>query len=311
MGGTRQFRRKPSPSPSNASSADPTHADGIEGGIDGLVQIHARADASPAASADATLVPIGLSGLVDVSGGRTHAATTGDGHVAVAISEIGRLDIAGGVVALEGLRWEAERRLLPDTTASTTFSVGRLIIAGVPIPLPATDTIPALEQALGPVLGPLGLAIEFPRVRELADGVELTPLTVGIVPGAMPRWHPRPDHRRTSTSTRAVRRVHPRTGLRQLHLHHRAGRAPRSRERRGLWRRRPRRSHGPVQRAVVHLVPGWSRRRSRNTSAPRSGTRRNPAGHGGNEGPDRVRRSDRPRRRPDGSGRSHSPGAVG
>lgn len=166
-----------------ANSADPDAASGYTGGVDGLITSRAQADVTPSALAGSELDPLGVPGLAAISGGRTSASSTADGHLATAISEVGRLDIAGGVIALEGLRWEATSRLLPERETTTEFSVGRLLVAGVATPLPAGDALEALQMALDPVLGPIGLEISFPRTVELADGVELTPLTVGVVPG--------------------------------------------------------------------------------------------------------------------------------
>lgn len=168
-----------------ASSADPAAAEGYTGGIDGLVTARARADAFPSADADAQLDPLGVPGLAEIVGGRSEASSTADGHLARAVTEIGRVDIAGGVVSLRGLRWEATSRLLPERVTTTDFTVGSLVVGGTPIPLPAGDALAAIQDATDPLLGPLGIELAFPEVIEHDGGVELTPLTVGVVPGEL------------------------------------------------------------------------------------------------------------------------------
>ncbi len=167
-----------------ATSEDPTHADGVTGGLDGLIDIVAAAAAGPAtASSSAEIAPLGLPGLVTIEGARSNASSSADGHVATAISEIGRLELVGGLVAIEGLRWEATRRLLPEASSATTFDVGRLIVAGIPIRLAPDGVSDSLAGVLDPLLQPLGVALDLPRTREIPNGVELTPLTVGVEPG--------------------------------------------------------------------------------------------------------------------------------
>lgn len=168
-----------------ANSADPEAADGYEGGVDGLVTSRAQADVVPSALAGSELEPLGVPGLAEITGGRTSASSTADGHVARAVSEVGRIEIAGGAIALEGLRWEATSRLLPERLTETDFSIGSLSIAGTAVPLPADDVLTTVQALIDPVLGPLGLELAFPRAVELDDGVELTPLTVGVVPGEL------------------------------------------------------------------------------------------------------------------------------
>lgn len=166
-----------------ANSADPDAAGGRTGGVEGLVTSTARADATPASSAGSELAPLGIPGLAQIEGGRTAATSTADGHRASAVSEIGRLELAGGLVALEGLRWEATTTLLPERSTTSDFSIGRLVVGGVPVALPLTDVLAVVEDAIDPVLSLVGLEISFPRAVQADDGVELTPLTVGVVPG--------------------------------------------------------------------------------------------------------------------------------
>lgn len=166
-----------------ASSSDPEAADGITGGIDGVIETLARADASASSTARADLAPLGIPGIASITGGHSRAVTSSDGHVASAVTEIGRLELAGGLVAIEGLRWEATHRLLPERSSTSSFEIGSLRIAGMVIPLPAGDLVDELTKVLEPVLDPLGIKLTMPRVIELEDGIDITPVSVGLVPG--------------------------------------------------------------------------------------------------------------------------------
>ncbi|WP_436795178.1 hypothetical protein [Actinospongicola halichondriae] len=166
----------------SASSANPEDADGSSSDVAGLVSAFVQADSVPSSKAMSRLEPLGLPGLVDVIGGRTEVTSTADGHRTVAVSEIARLDIAGGVISIRGMRWEAVRQLEPAVT-TTQFDAAKLFVAGAEIPLPAGDVLPAIEQALAPVLDGAGIELSFPQQVEIPDGIALTPLSVGVVPG--------------------------------------------------------------------------------------------------------------------------------
>lgn len=167
-----------------ASSANPEDADGSTSDFAGLITAFVQADTVPSSRATSTLEPLGLPGLVDVIGGRTEVTSTADGHRTVAVSEVARLDIAGGAISIHGMRWEATRQLDPPVS-TTQFDAGKLVVAGVEVPLPAGDVLPAIENALRPVLGPLGVELTFPQQVEIPDGIALTPLSVGVVPGEL------------------------------------------------------------------------------------------------------------------------------
>ncbi|MDE0802837.1 MAG: hypothetical protein OSA99_05885, partial [Acidimicrobiales bacterium] len=132
--------------------------------------------------ATSTLEPLGLPGLVDVTGGRTEVTSTADGTRTVAVSEISRIDIAGGIISIRGMRWEAVRQLDP-AVSTTTFDASKLFLNGIEVPLPAGDVLPTIQGALAPVLGGLGIELSFPQEIEIPDGIALTPLSVGVVPG--------------------------------------------------------------------------------------------------------------------------------
>lgn len=66
-----------------ANSADPDAASGYTGGVDGLITSRAQADVTPSALAGSELDPLGVPGLAAISGGRTSASSTADGHLSL------------------------------------------------------------------------------------------------------------------------------------------------------------------------------------------------------------------------------------
>lgn len=161
-------------------SSMPTAADGVTGGIAGIVDLVARADITPTASSSSTLVPLHIPGLIEIKGGKTSTTSTGTTATSTAISEIANISLLEGVIQLEGLRWMATRTLGPNPTMSTDFTIGALRIAGAAVPLP--DGIGSVVEVLQPVLATLGFALQMPEPYEIPNGIGLSALSVGIVP---------------------------------------------------------------------------------------------------------------------------------
>lgn len=168
----------------SANSSNPEDADGKTSDFADLVTAYVQADTNPSSHASSTLDPLGLPGVVDITGGRTEVTSTADGARTVAVSEISRVDILGGIVSIRGMRWEAVRQLEP-AVSTTSFDAAKLFLNGAEVPLPAGDVLPTIQQALDPVLGPLGIELSFPQQIDIPDGIALTPLSVGVVPGEL------------------------------------------------------------------------------------------------------------------------------
>lgn len=155
-------------------------------GLPGVITMKGRATKAPYAQAITTVAPIGAPGGVDISAG---TATASSGVVkpgvreARAITEIGKVDLFGGLLRLGGLRWEAVQQTGAATVNSGTFSLGSITLAGNTIPLPPD----ALQQlsVLREVLQGLGLTLTPPQTRVEKGIVFVDPLRVGIVPSVL------------------------------------------------------------------------------------------------------------------------------
>ncbi len=95
---------------------------------------------------------------------------------------IGRIELAGGAVVLEGLEWNVVNRSGATTDESATFTLGGATILGQSFAPDAGAEAPLrdLVAALAPVLGPVGLDLTFPEARIERGVVELSPLRIRV-----------------------------------------------------------------------------------------------------------------------------------
>lgn len=95
---------------------------------------------------------------------------------------IGRVELAGGAVVLEGLEWNVVNRSGAATDESATFTLGGATILGQSFApeAGAEDPLEDLVAALAPVLGPVGLELTFPVARIERGVVELSPLRIRV-----------------------------------------------------------------------------------------------------------------------------------
>ncbi len=137
----------------------------------------------PASTSAVDLVEIDLPGIVRVGAGQVDVATefvAGSYRQATAMVDIAELSLAGGLVELSGLHWEATHRSGSDARAEGAFSLGGIRVAGLPIPLVGVDLGGVLEL-VDRVLGPVGLVLNPPEVVRLPDGsIEVTALRIGF-----------------------------------------------------------------------------------------------------------------------------------
>jgi hypothetical protein len=157
----------------------------------GVGEESASAEPGAHATSRATAGALGLPGIAEVSGG----VSTSDVRLDVgrrtrtmaAAVHTGTLSLAAGLVELEGLRWDLRQEATgadhrsTRTTTTGTFSVGRLTLAGVPLPSASPDQLAASLTTVNQALAPLGLQIRLPRlVAYGSTGQQLTPLTVAV-----------------------------------------------------------------------------------------------------------------------------------
>lgn len=166
---------------SNAGDAE-TSADLGAGPVLGSIAL--RATTVPAASSEVRLADVDLPGLLRVEGGRSTSSSSivdGTARRAEASVTVGSVDLLGGIVSLEGLRWDVVHQTGADPQSAGTFSLGRLSLAGVVLPVDLQALDPVLDLVNG-VLAPTGLVLAPPEVVVRENGaVDVTPLRVGIL----------------------------------------------------------------------------------------------------------------------------------
>src|SRR4051794_11070021 len=140
---------------------------------------HVLANGTPYGEADTYYGQIGGNGF-EVSG-MTSKAWSGlkDGkRVAAATSDIGALDLAGGVV-LKGLHWEVSYPSGGGGKPDGKFTIGSLSIGGQAVP---TNDPSAAIAAVNKVLNNLGIELSNPTAGEVLGLESVPPLEIRWVP---------------------------------------------------------------------------------------------------------------------------------
>jgi hypothetical protein len=143
-----------------------------------------KATPTPFAQADTYYAPVAAPGLIQLQGAHASAVADlvgGKTREAIATVDVGDLDIAGGLVKITGLHWEAVNRTGADAKAQGTFTMGKLLIAGQSIPV--VDPSAALT-ALNQVLAGFGIQFQLPKVHNDNGEVVIDPLAIAVVPAA-------------------------------------------------------------------------------------------------------------------------------
>jgi hypothetical protein len=140
---------------------------------------HVLANGTPYGEADTSYGLIGGNGF-SVSG-MTSKAWSGvvDGNrVAAATSDIGAVDLAGGVV-LKGLHWEVSYPSGGSSKPSGKFAIGSLTIGGQAVP---TGDPSAAIAAANQALSNLGIVLGAPTMSEVQGLASVPPLELRWVP---------------------------------------------------------------------------------------------------------------------------------
>jgi hypothetical protein len=178
-GGDPFVRSEDLPKPMRADSRNPkdlAEREVSEGPITQSVQ----ADPRPYARATSRLLEASLPGIAEVGASATETISGVDDEgvpLVRAIADITSLSIAGGVVRLGGLHWEAQQHGDDDPTGR--FTIGSAAIGGVPVP---TQDASALVQAVNAVLSQLGVVMTPPVTHVEDDTIFVDPIKVGIAP---------------------------------------------------------------------------------------------------------------------------------
>jgi hypothetical protein len=131
--------------------------------------------AVPSASASSTLASA-FDDVLEVQAGRAESRSEvlpEQGHQARASVSLD-LSIAGGLVRLSGLRWDALHRSGDGARSEGSFGLREASVGGVPIPV---DSLAAVEAAANEALAPLGLSLQLPKVQRLKEPVDLVRVT--------------------------------------------------------------------------------------------------------------------------------------
>lgn len=191
-GGDPTFAADRQPQPLTADSREPDAAQGKSAsetfdknpipGFDKRV----RATDEPLADATTVVVALGQAGALEIGGARTETTTRvvdKKTREAVATTEIGSLILGGGAVRIGSLKWQAIHRSGAENTKSGTFTVGSVLVGGVPLPVSGLD--PAqLFATLNTVLKPFGVELRPPTSREVNGAIVVDPMAVAVVPSA-------------------------------------------------------------------------------------------------------------------------------
>ena len=128
-----------------------------------------------------------FAGVVPAAGDPTAKVRVAGGTV-----DIGRVELGGGVVVLNGLHWEATQRT--DTNDDTTpeqsgrFVLGSASLAGQVVEGPISgDALQPVVDLVNVVLATAGtgLALVWPRLEDLSGAVRMTPLGIRVVGSAV------------------------------------------------------------------------------------------------------------------------------
>jgi hypothetical protein len=158
------------------------------------------ATTDPSARAATTGARLAFGPLAEMIQGRTEA-TTGvverRARSAHAVTTIDRLDLLGGMIVLNDLRWEATQRTGDGERADGGFTVGSILLQDKPLPAPpappeglpvgSQPVLPDPLAALNIALAPSGIALETPKVDTAGGVARVTPMTLRFADSALGR----------------------------------------------------------------------------------------------------------------------------
>lgn len=124
-----------------------------------------------------------LAGLITISGASSHAVggiVGGNARDVTAMAGVGSISLAGGMVTLGNIQEIAHQRSGAGATASGSFTVGALTVAGTSMPV-TPDKLASSMAAANAALAPTGFHVTLPVASKLADGTaSVTPLSIGV-----------------------------------------------------------------------------------------------------------------------------------
>jgi hypothetical protein len=154
----------------------------------GAAQLSATGFKDPKGTSSFTLGALNIPGVIEVSGGTAgSSAAVIDKRTreAVGTSTIGTVKLAGGVVTLKGLKWQALQRTGANAGTEAEFTIEGATVPGVlgPKTLPIPEAGASLASLIDPInaaLKPSGLVLRAP-VKSTTNGVaRIGPLAVTV-----------------------------------------------------------------------------------------------------------------------------------
>ena len=180
-GGPGMVRPEDLPQRLRADSRDPEA--GTERTVqEGPIVQSVLARPEPHAQATSRLSELVLPGIARIAGASNRTTSgvddAGRPHATGAV-DIAELSLAGGLVELRGLRWEADATGGADPVGR--FTIGSATVAGTPLP---TQDASAVVAAVNDVLDLLGLVLSPPRSHVEQGTLFVDPIRLGVRPNA-------------------------------------------------------------------------------------------------------------------------------
>jgi hypothetical protein len=124
-----------------------------------------------------------IPGVITISGATSSAAggvVGGNARDITARTAVGSISLAGGMVTLGDVQELAHQRTGAGATASGSFTLGSLTVAGTAMPV-TPDKIASSVAAANTALAPTGFHVTLPVASKLSDGTaSVTPLSIGV-----------------------------------------------------------------------------------------------------------------------------------
>jgi hypothetical protein len=175
------------PSPVKVSSGDgaSTQRRASAGAGTPLEVMSQSGSARPDAAADADVggVRLEIPGMVTARGGSadsTAALTPGKERAANADSDLGSVSLAGGLVRLDGMRWNASHRTGTDPASAAGFTVAGIVVGGRALPSSDAASVAQSLATANTALAPIGLALSAPQVIRTDTATAVTPLRLSV-----------------------------------------------------------------------------------------------------------------------------------
>jgi hypothetical protein len=133
--------------------------------------------------ASTSLATLKVSNVLSIAGGQSSAFSSiiaDTTRQSEATSQIASVSLLGGLVVLNGLRWDSVQSTGATSAATSVFSVASVEVAGVALPI-SSDSLAGAFGAIDTVLAPTGFHISLPHMTVGSDGsTQETPLSIGI-----------------------------------------------------------------------------------------------------------------------------------